>query len=732
MSPPLVGGLPPVLFGVDLPREGDLCAGGEIEVAGWALGTGSAVASVEVRVDGEASCLLPVGEVRLDVAMSVALPGAAVSGWRGRAALPADGGGEVAFVARLADGSEHPLATRRVRRVEGTSGVRLEPPVDGAVPRGLLGLRAWSAHPVRELRASVDGEVVATRRVAGEPPPWALEVGLEGIAGDRARLCVVGVDAAGEPTPLLFDATLPLRSLAPEEGWLGGIDVCCVMEGGVLLVQGWVCCRAAEVARVEISANDLPLGRAQLGAPRPDVADRLALADAPVAGFEMMEPLPERAGGELMLVVAAMNLRGERWTISRRLSSAPATVPGAAVGAGERGTAGRGRSRSAGGGRGVRRVRVYAHALSYGGAQLYLHELLRRLLPLGSLEVTFVAPADGPLRQRTEELGIAVEICGPYPRHGGDERAEWMRREGERLRAAGCDVVLVNSLGSFAPVELAQEHGLPTVWAIHESFPFEVFCALSRIEGEAREQFRAALGGVTVAVFVAEATRALLAPQVAPGRARVIRYGVDTAAIAAFTAGFDRAAFRRRHGIGEQDRVILCVARTEPRKGQARLCQAFRLLDRQPTPTHLVLLGDTGNPYAAMVREALARRPPANPVHLLPLTPDVLPWYAAADFEVLASDLESMPRSTIEAMAAGAVVAATAVFGVPELITDGVDGLLCEPNDLRSLHDLLLRLLALSPERRAAIAEAGRQRVLRHHDSAGYAAEYHRLLLALA
>ena len=493
----------------------------------------------------------------------------------------------------------------------------------------------------------------------------------------------------------------------------------------MLLVQGWVCCRAAEVARVEISANALPLGRAQLGAPRPDVADRLALADAPVAGFEMMAPLPERAGGEATLVVAAVNLRGERWTITRRLSSVPVPVPLRPAPAAAPRVAGGGR-------RGVRRVRVYAHALSYGGAQLYLHELLRRLLPLGSLEVTFVAPADGPLRRRTEELGIAVEICGPYPRNGGDERAAWMRREGERLRAAGCNVVLVNSLGSFAPVELAQEHGLPTVWAIHESFPFEVFCALSRIEGEAREQFRAALGGVTVAVFVAEATRALLAPQVAPGRARVIRYGVDTAAIAAFAAGFDRAAFRRRHGIGEQDRVILCVARTEPRKGQARLCQAFRLLDRQPTPTHLVLLGDIGNPYAAMVREALARRPPANPVQLLPLTPDVLPWYAAADFEVLASDLESMPRSTIEAMAAGVVAAATAVFGVPELITDGVDGLLCEPNDLRSLHDLLLRLLALSPERRAAIAEAGRQRVLRHHDSAGYAAEYHRLLLALA
>ncbi|HEX9669069.1 MAG TPA: hypothetical protein VGC93_06245, partial [Thermoanaerobaculia bacterium] len=336
MTPPLAGGQPPVLFGVDLPRDDDLCVGGEVEVAGWALGTGSAVASVEVRVDGETRCRLTTGEVRPDVALVVALPGAATSGWRGRVALPAEGGGEVALVARLADGSEHPLATRRVLRVEGTSGVRLEPPVDGAVPRGLLGLRLWSAQPVREVRASVDGDVVATRRVAGEPPPWALEVDLEGIAGDRARLRVVGVGTAGELTPPLVDATLPLRPLAPEEGWLGGLDVCCVMEGGVLLVRGWLCSRTAEVARVEISANGLPLGRARLGAPRPDVADRLALADAPVAGFEVMALLPEGAGDEVTLVVAAVNRRGERWTITRRLSVAPAPlspVPGAAPGA---------------------------------------------------------------------------------------------------------------------------------------------------------------------------------------------------------------------------------------------------------------------------------------------------------------------------------------------------------------------------------------------------------------
>ena len=60
----------------------------------------------------------------------------------------------------------------------------------------------------------------------------------------------------------------------------------------------------------------------------------------------------------------------------------------------------------------------------------------------------------------------------------------------------------------------------------------------------------------------------------------------------------------------------------------------------------------------------------------------VLSWLAAADAAVLPSDDENYPHVAVEAHAAGVPVIATRVGGVPEIVTDGVDGLLVERGDV--------------------------------------------------
>ncbi|WP_246191372.1 glycosyltransferase family 4 protein [Aureimonas leprariae] len=71
---------------------------------------------------------------------------------------------------------------------------------------------------------------------------------------------------------------------------------------------------------------------------------------------------------------------------------------------------------------------------------------------------------------------------------------------------------------------------------------------------------------------------------------------------------------------------------------------------------------------------------------------------------------EGLPMSVLEAMAAELAVVTTRVGGIPELITDGVDGLLLEPGDKQGL-EASLDLLLGDGERRRAIAAAGRRRV---------------------
>ncbi len=88
------------------------------------------------------------------------------------------------------------------------------------------------------------------------------------------------------------------------------------------------------------------------------------------------------------------------------------------------------------------------------------------------------------------------------------------------------------------------------------------------------------------------------------------------------------------------------------------------------------------------------------------------PVYAGADVFVLPSLSEGLPVVLMEAMACGLPVVATHITGVPELVEDGVSGLLVPPAEPDALADALVRLLS-DPETRRKMGRAGRRRVER-------------------
>src|SRR5262249_17331589 len=113
------------------------------------------------------------------------------------------------------------------------------------------------------------------------------------------------------------------------------------------------------------------------------------------------------------------------------------------------------------------------------------------------------------------------------------------------------------------------------------------------------------------------------------------------------------------------------------------------------------------------------------------VVPEPYEWYASADLLVCPSDVESLPRCVLEAMAFEVPVLATEVFGLPELIKDGENGYLCPPCDLTALTVALERVLSEQPEKRRAVARKGASLVRRRHDSHGYAEAYLRLMRGL-
>lgn len=93
---------------------------------------------------------------------------------------------------------------------------------------------------------------------------------------------------------------------------------------------------------------------------------------------------------------------------------------------------------------------------------------------------------------------------------------------------------------------------------------------------------------------------------------------------------------------------------------------------------------------------------------------EVAPFYAAFDAVVLPSANEGTPVSVIESLAAGRPVVATRVGGVPDVVREGVDGFLVGTGDIEALAERLSRL-ALDPELRARMGEAGRDRILERY-----------------
>jgi glycosyltransferase involved in cell wall biosynthesis len=101
---------------------------------------------------------------------------------------------------------------------------------------------------------------------------------------------------------------------------------------------------------------------------------------------------------------------------------------------------------------------------------------------------------------------------------------------------------------------------------------------------------------------------------------------------------------------------------------------------------------------------------------------DVARLYAALDAYVVPSRQEGGPKGVLEAMASGVPVVTTAVAGIPEVVTPGVQGLVERPHDVEGIAQSLATLLDDTRMRRR-FGSAGRRAVQQQFDVLNSAAE---------
>ena len=157
------------------------------------------------------------------------------------------------------------------------------------------------------------------------------------------------------------------------------------------------------------------------------------------------------------------------------------------------------------------------------------------------------------------------------------------------------------------------------------------------------------------------------------------------------------------------------VGRLVPVKNHLGLITAFHAIKRLVPDAHLAIIGD-GDLKKIIVTHA-GDLGVADSVSIMPATPDIAQFYGALDLFVLSSHSEGLPLTLLEAFAAGLPAVATAVGGIPEVITDGVNGHLVPLPGAAGLAEKATALL-LDRKRASVMGEAGRDTVRRRFTAA--------------
>jgi glycosyltransferase involved in cell wall biosynthesis len=155
--------------------------------------------------------------------------------------------------------------------------------------------------------------------------------------------------------------------------------------------------------------------------------------------------------------------------------------------------------------------------------------------------------------------------------------------------------------------------------------------------------------------------------------------------------------------------TVLEVARLAEVKGQRLLLRALQHLDATA-----VLVGrdlEASGAYEQELRADAERLGVAERVIFAGQRDDVPGLMAGCAVVCLPSSLEGLPLVILEAMAQARPVVATAVGGTPELVVDGVTGLLVPPGDADALAQALGTVLG-NAELARQLGEAGRERVV--------------------
>ena len=331
----------------------------------------------------------------------------------------------------------------------------------------------------------------------------------------------------------------------------------------------------------------------------------------------------------------------------------------------------------------IRVVEVLATGTS-GGAQEHLYGLVSRLDP-DRFDVSIVALSPGSAVRKMQRAGFDVLVIdepddaiavGALAAYLVDARPDILHNHMYRAELVGTRAAIaLGEIGHRRPYVVSTVHS-------------------SRIRSEEdRDMLRVLTPHMDQLIAVSTMIEAKLEQE---GRTtapiRRIYNGVD---LSQYDHTEPCCTLPEEYGMEPGSQIVGVVARLEPEKGHPTLLEAWPAVLRAVPDAYLLIVGE-GSRRAAL--ETLSRQ--LRIAHRVVFTgrrDDVPSVTAALDVAVLPSYREAQGLSILEALALSRPVVASNVGGIPEMITDGVNGLLVPPHDADALAAAIVRLLTDHP-----------------------------------
>lgn len=342
-----------------------------------------------------------------------------------------------------------------------------------------------------------------------------------------------------------------------------------------------------------------------------------------------------------------------------------------------------------------------------GGMKGHVLQLARGLRDRG-FDCEIACPATSELMHDALEAGLVVHpvpIVGPlHPLR--DPQAILALAEIIRERRPALIHAHGSKAGLVARIAARFAGGVPVIVTVHNQVLYGGISPLMRRVYITMERWLARRTARIITVSEALRAELLDVYGLPASLVTTVHNGLD---LRPFLSGGDRHAARARYGIPDDAVVVGLAARFAPQKALDVLVDAAVPLLQHDGRLWLLLAGD--GPLLETTRRKARTTDVAARILFPGFETDVPGLLAALDVYATPAIAEGLGLATIEAMAAGLPVVGTRVGGVPEVVDDGVTGMLVPPRRSAALTEAL-RTMLMDPALRRRMGQAGRERAL--------------------